>query len=372
MLDVFGALNNRLLKISTVNIDNHVFKLHYRATVILMIAFSLLVTSRQYIGDPISCMSTASDLPRNVLDQYCWVSTTFSLPAAFDKRVGVDVPYPGIDRSTPEEKRIYHQYYQWVCFVLFLQAIMFYLPHYLWKVWEGGRLRSLALGLEIPILTENAMEAKKEVLVYYFTRNLHNHNFYFAKFFLCEILNFVNVIGQIYFTNKFLGGAFTTYGPELIRYSESLTQNNRTDPLVKVFPRITKCIFYTFGASGEVQKHDALCVLPINIINEKIYVFLWFWFVILTALSGLTILYRILTCVLPRVRFLMLSMVSRFSPSEYVDAINSKFQVGDWFLLYQLGACIESQCFSKIISALAKSIDGKNGQGTKNAENTKV
>ena len=25
-----------------------------------------------------------------------------------------------------------------------------------------------------------------------------------------------------------------------------------------------------------VQKHDALCMLPINVVNEKIYVFLWF------------------------------------------------------------------------------------------------
>ncbi len=27
------------------------------------------------------------------------------------------------------------------------------------------------------------------------------------------------------------------------------------------------------------------CVLPINIINEKIYVFLWFWFIILSSLT---------------------------------------------------------------------------------------
>jgi hypothetical protein len=43
----------------------------------------------------------------------------------------------------------------------------------------------------------------------------------------------------------------------------------RTDPMTRVFPRMTKCIYKKFGASGTIQTHDALCILPINVINEK-------------------------------------------------------------------------------------------------------
>jgi hypothetical protein len=43
----------------------------------------------------------------------------------------------------------------------------------------------------------------------------------------------------------------------------------RTDPMARVFPRMTKCIYKKFGASGTIQTHDALCILPINVINEK-------------------------------------------------------------------------------------------------------
>ena len=32
-------------------------------------------------------------------------------------------------------------YYQWVPFVLFLQAGLFYAPHLLCKSWEGGKVR---------------------------------------------------------------------------------------------------------------------------------------------------------------------------------------------------------------------------------------
>ena len=36
-----------------------------------------------------------------------------------------------------------------------------------------------------------------------------------------------------------------------------------------------------------MEKKDGLCVLPLNIINEKIYVFLWLWFIFLAVVSGI-------------------------------------------------------------------------------------
>ena len=37
--------------------------------------------------------------------------------------------------------------------------------------------------------------------------------------------------------------------------------------MIYIFPRMTKCTFHKFGTSGEVEKHDALCILPLNIGN---------------------------------------------------------------------------------------------------------
>ena len=36
-----------------------------------------------------------------------------------------------------------------------------------------------------------------------------------------------------------------------------------------------------------METKDGLCVLPLNVINEKIYVFLWFWFIFLALITGL-------------------------------------------------------------------------------------
>ena len=41
----------------------------------------------------------------------------------------------------------YKAYYQWVPFVLFLQACFFYLPHMLLKLVEGGKVAGIISGL---------------------------------------------------------------------------------------------------------------------------------------------------------------------------------------------------------------------------------
>ena len=55
------------------------------------------------------------------------------------------------------------------------------------------------------------MEIKK-----YFKEDLRGHGGYAINFFLCEIVALVNVVGQIYFTDRFLGYQFSTVSVGLI------------------------------------------------------------------------------------------------------------------------------------------------------------
>ena len=63
MLDVFGQVKS-LIKLEEICIDNNVFRLHYKLTVAILVVASLLVTSRQYIGDPIDCI--VEEIPPDV------------------------------------------------------------------------------------------------------------------------------------------------------------------------------------------------------------------------------------------------------------------------------------------------------------------
>ena len=82
---------------------------------------------------------------------------------------------------------------------MILQAIMFYLGRYLWKIWEGGKVRMLLMDLNQPIVDDT--DGRKNNLVEYFVKNIGKHNIYFWRFFSCELLNFINVVGQIFLTD---------------------------------------------------------------------------------------------------------------------------------------------------------------------------
>ena len=43
-----------------------------------LITFSIMVTASQFIGDPIDCV--VEDIPTGVMDTYCWIHSTFTLP----------------------------------------------------------------------------------------------------------------------------------------------------------------------------------------------------------------------------------------------------------------------------------------------------
>jgi hypothetical protein len=326
-----------------------------------------MVTARQYFGDPIDCISR-DDIPANLLDTYCWIHTTFSVESAWFKKVGVEVPYPGVDKYShhmnakeitgkdDEGKRIYHAYYQWVCFVLFFQALLFYVPRYLWKAAEGGKIRNLILGLNNPVMDEDKKNANRKLLVEYLARNRGTHSTSFIIYSITELLNFLNVIFQMYIMDRFLGGEFSDYGWKVLQFTE-WDWSVRYDPMIRVFPRLTKCTFHRYGSSGDVQRHDAMCILPINIINEKIYVFLWFWFYFLAVASLVAVVYRALTYLFPKLRILATTSRCRVVNRAALENLLHQLNAGDWFVLDLLSKNIDPLNFRDLVIDYYQEID---------------
>lgn len=163
----------------------------------------------------------------------------------------------------------------------------------------------------------------------------------------------MNIVFQMYLMNLFLDREFTDYGSRVLTLSNQ-PQEDRVDPLVYVFPRVTKCTWHKYGPSGSIQKLDAMCVLPLNVINEKTYIVVWFWYMALTALLSGLVLYRMLLMFKPTLRSHAFHWRHRHVPLHEVKAVFKERDIGDWWLMYTLGNNMDPILFREIVCELAK------------------
>ena len=158
---------------------------------------------------------------------------------------------------------------------------------------------------------------------------------------LCEFANFAVVVASLILTNVFLGGKFWQFGTEAVQWQWQEEQE-RVDPLSRVFPKMTKCDFLMYGPSGTLQNVDALCVLGVNALNEKIFLILWFWLFLLLAVSLVQVLVRSALLLYPswRIRWLRLSlwqdMASISAEARTLENLSVSLSYNDWLLLAML------------------------------------
>ncbi|XP_014215317.1 innexin inx1 [Copidosoma floridanum] len=352
MLKLLGELKG-YLKPQEISTDSMVFRLHNQFTSVLLLACSLIITASQFVGNPISCITPAS-LPSQPVNTFCWITSTFTMPDAFNREVGLEVAHPGVTNDFGNVKaRKYYTYYQWVCFALFFQAICCYFPNWLWSIWEGGLIRTLVTGLHHTLEQEETLCKKKNVVMEYLITHIRTHNAYVYRYYACEVICLFNILVQLFFMNKFFDGEFITYGWRVLSFTDA-PQEERFDPMVYIFPRVTKCIFHKFGPSGTIQNLDSLCVLPLNIVNEKTYIFIWFWFLALTTMLVGLIIYRAAIIFVPSVRPKILQMSSRMLEYETCQSISRKIELGDWWVLYVLSSNMDSLIYRELLQELTK------------------
>lgn len=128
MIDLFGSIRS-LFKVHRVAEDSMIFRLHYRATVAMLLAGCLTLACKSISGSPIHCEASAA-VDKAVLETFCWLHTTYSMVRAFNMSIGQAVPYPGVSNTkgeggyghAPHPLVKQHKYYQWVMFLLLLQV----------------------------------------------------------------------------------------------------------------------------------------------------------------------------------------------------------------------------------------------------------
>ncbi|KAI1305863.1 Innexin inx1 [Halotydeus destructor] len=201
-----------------------VFRLHTHVTAGLFLLLAIVVCVRSYYNDPLDCQSGDINIATNVLDSVCYVQGTFSVVSAWDKNIGNEVPYPGIESFTPNEQRVYHTYYKWIGWTFLAQAFFFFAPAYLWQCVEQNSTAAILKRLD-----KDEPDSGDTFAVFRVEKKRENLAL-LSSYILLEWLNTVNLVVQIVLLNSLLNYNFITYGWLMLLTTDS------PDIMVKTFP----------------------------------------------------------------------------------------------------------------------------------------
>ena len=66
---------------------------------------------------------------------------------------------------------------------------------------------------------------------------------------------------------------FDSYGPSVVQYYRMPSDERQSfmvNPMCEAFPRIAACHYYRYGSGGRQEMLDAICILGLNMINDKV------------------------------------------------------------------------------------------------------
>ena len=152
-----------------------------------------------------------------------------------------------------------------------------------------------------------------------------------------------------------MSSQFLGYGINSLKYMIANPETRGLDPFNLIFPKMTKCTLNTYGPSGSLQNHDALCILPINILNEKIYFVAWF---IMFGLGLFTVLHHlvasmiILTPALRKAYLALYLMRGHDKLRKKLFRICDMTSFGDWLVMFMLAKNTNRVTFSELVMTI--------------------
>ena len=118
------------------------------------------------------------------------------------------------------------------------------------------------------------------------------------------------------------------------------------------------------GTGDGTAKINGLCLLSQNIINEKIYLFLWFWFVFMFVAWAIQFIFEIAILAMKQFRSWLIEQQSgSFNDDGEMKRFVENCNLGDWFLLYQIGKNTNDEFFHKLIKNLSNADIPRNSVG---------
>lgn len=287
-------------------VSDSVDYLNYYCTSLLLAMASLAISAKQYFGSPIQCwvpMEFRGGWEKYTED-YCFIQNSYYVP--FSDDVPKDI----------NDRRDQLSYYRWVPIVLALQALMFFAPNYFWNMlYKQTAVQPRGIVKEAQNCAKlhgSKRETEVHELAEYICDTVSNfsspNSFGKAGFalsgknatllYLCTKFFYVaNIFGQLYMLNHFLGGHYLYWGYETMKDVAA----GREWAESPIFPRVIMCDFQV-RRLGNMQRHTVQCVIMMNMINEKLYLFLWFWLIFVGICTLINFLYYLVIMCIPSTR----------------------------------------------------------------------
>ena len=262
----------QFISVDRVRVDSNISRLHYLVTGLVLVGYSILLTSKVVVSDSIVCHSwyKSENAPsERTLNSLCFTSSS-----------DITTSHHETTTSHYEETTTSHTptipiYYQYQALVFFLMAFGFYAPKFMYDMIEGGITEKVVQQLSEPILEQSEREKQLKQLSLYIKRHFGNHHILAFCYFLTDLMYLMNLIIQAMVLNKVFSG-FMTYGIEV---NTSM-----------VFPKSAVCLY-----SDESMEHKikATCMLPLNYLSDKFCLVLYWWFMVLGISTCCLILHHI-------------------------------------------------------------------------------
>ncbi|TKR72442.1 hypothetical protein L596_019885 [Steinernema carpocapsae] len=272
--------------------------LNYYVTSLLLAFFSLAISAKQYFGSPIQCWVPNEFRGgwEKYAEDYCFIANSYHVP--WEEEI------PG----QHEERHDQISYYRWVPIVLALQAVCFFMPNWIWNMLHkqtavnprsvvGETLKCKDLHGD-----DRAKEVKNVATYIHETIEVFEERGTIVRsgsnatiLYLATKLFFVmNIIVQFYLINHFLGGDYMNWGWETLKdiyFGKEWVES-------PIFPRVIMCDFEVRRLANR-QRHTVQCVIMMNMINEKLYLFLYVWFIFVGIVTFVNFLYNVALFSLP-------------------------------------------------------------------------
>ncbi|KAF8763808.1 innexin inx3-like [Argiope bruennichi] len=307
-------------------IDNFIFHLHYRWTVILLLVCSFVITCKLVLGYSFSCLKV-DGLTQEQLETYCYDHYVYTWS------------------NTHPEFRKYQDFYPWVNLLFLVHAFNFYIPHLLWKYYDSDDIKRLA-DIEVGNSRNEKRKMKLCYLASYVLATQGTHKLYTGMYIFCECLNYAISLAQ----SLWLGFFFkATIVLKFLKW---------TDFQVAYFPSTGNC-----SITVDKVHHETSCFLPLN----KLYMYMFFyvhsWYIVLTILSGTVLIYRLVLLV-PSKRVAIMKFTAAWIDKETLKSLSLRLSYADWFFLTRFQRVLSDVDFAHLVEKIAllsiyKSSDGR-------------